>query len=83
MILFIFFWGSRQRKVHATYVFFFYTVFGSFFLLVGLLYLYLITNTLLISFLFYLKLPYNFQLFLWIFFFIGFGVKVPLVPLHT
>ena len=83
MILFIFFWGSRQRKVHATYVFFFYTVFGSFFLLVWLLYLYLITNTLLISNLFYLKLPYNFQLFLWIFFFIGFGVKVPLVPLHT
>lgn len=83
MVLFILVWGSRQRKVHATYIFFFYTVFGSFFLLIGLLYLYLLTNTLLISNLFYLSLSFNFQLFLWIFFFIGFAVKVPLVPLHT
>lgn len=83
MILFILFWGSRQRKVHATYVFFFYTVFGSFFLLIGLLYLYLVTNTLLLTNLFYLKLTHDFQLFLWVFFFIGFGVKVPIVPLHT
>lgn len=83
MVLFIFIWGSRQRKVHATYVFFFYTVFGSFFLLLGILYLYLITNTLLISNLTYVNLTFNFQLFLWVFFFIGFGVKVPIVPLHT
>lgn len=83
MVLFIFIWGSRQRKVHATYVFFFYTVFGSFFLLLGILYLYLLTNTLLVSNLTYINLTFNFQLFLWIFFFIGFAVKVPLVPLHT
>lgn len=83
MILFILIWGSRQRKIHAMYVFFFYTVVGSIFLLFGILYLYLITNTLFIPNLSYIRLPEGFQYLLFVIFFIGFGIKVPIVPLHT
>lgn len=83
MVLFILIWGSRQRKVHAMYVFFFYTVGGSIFLLAGLLYLYFYTNTLFFPNLTYVRLPDSFQFLLWVFFFVGFGVKVPVVPLHT
>lgn len=83
MILFILIWGSRQRKIHAMYVFFFYTIFGSIFLLIGLLLLNSVTNTLLITNLAYLKLPQNLQIWIWLFFFLGFGIKVPIFPLHT
>lgn len=41
MMLLILIWGSRQRKLHAMYMFFFYTVVGSIFLLLGILFTYL------------------------------------------
>jgi len=34
-------WGSRERKVLAAYQFFLYTLFGSVFMLVGILFVYL------------------------------------------
>lgn len=40
MFVLILLWGSRQRKLHAMYMFFFYTVVGSAFLLFGLLVVY-------------------------------------------
>lgn len=33
-------WGSRNRRVHAAYNFFFFTLFGSLFMLLGLLYIF-------------------------------------------
>lgn len=33
-------WGSRQRKIHAVYQFFIYTLFGSVFLFLGILIIY-------------------------------------------
>ena len=33
-------WGSRERKVRAVYLLFFYTLFGSLLMLIGLLYIY-------------------------------------------
>lgn len=40
MFLMIGIWGSRERKIHAAYQFFLYTLFGSIFMLVGILFLY-------------------------------------------
>jgi NADH-ubiquinone oxidoreductase chain 4 len=36
MFILIGVWGSRQRKIHAVYQFFFYTLVGSLFMLLGL-----------------------------------------------
>ena len=40
MFIMIGVWGSRQRKIHAVYQFFFYTLIGSLFMLLGLLVIY-------------------------------------------
>ena len=82
MFLIIGLWGSRERKINAAYYFFLYTLFGSFFLLYGILYLYNLTNTLDISKLMYIILPEEEQKFLFIFFFIPFAIKVPMFPFH-
>lgn len=82
MFLIIGVWGSRERKINAAYYFFLYTLFGSFFLLFGILYLYQLTETLDYSCLFYIILPEEQQLFLFLFFFIPFAIKVPMFPFH-
>lgn len=46
MFLIIGIWGSRRRKVRASYLFFLYTFFGSIFMLVALLTIYLQTGSL-------------------------------------
>ena len=82
MFLIIGIWGSRERKINAAYYFFLYTLFGSFFLLFGILCLYQITETFDYSSLFYTILPQEQQIFLFLFFFIPFAIKVPMFPFH-
>ena len=41
MFLIIGIWGSRERKIHAAYQFFLYTLLGSLFMLLGIIYIYL------------------------------------------
>lgn len=82
MFLIIGVWGSRERKINAAYYFFLYTLFGSFFLLFGILYLYQLTENLDYSVLFYIILPEEQQIFLFLFFFIPFAIKVPMFPFH-
>ena len=82
MFLLIGIWGSRQRKIHAVYYFFFYTAFGSIFLLLSLLLIYYYTNTLNWYLLNYINIPIDAQLWIWFFMFLGFSVKVPIVPFH-
>lgn len=83
MFLMIILWGSRQRKIHAMYVFFFYTVCGSILLLIGLLLLYNYTGTFLLPILNRFSFSGVYGYSLWALFFLGFAVKVPLVPFHT
>lgn len=83
MLLLIIVWGSRQRRLHATLVFFFYTAVGSIFLLLGLLWLLYISDTAFTPNLSYIRFNFYDQKFLWFLFFLGFAAKVPLVPLHT
>jgi NADH-ubiquinone oxidoreductase chain 4 len=45
MFLIVGIWGSRSRKIRASYMLFFYTLFGSIFMLLAILILFLDTGT--------------------------------------
>jgi NADH-ubiquinone oxidoreductase chain 4 len=82
MFLIIGIWGSRQRKIHAVYQFFFYTLFGSIFLLLGILLLFSTCKTLDLRVLNNIYLTKDRQIMLFFFFFLGFCIKIPMVPFH-
>ena len=82
MFIMIGVWGSRERKINAAYYFFLYTLFGSFFLLFGILYLYTVAESTEYIVLSNLVLTDNEQIGLWLCFFIPFAVKVPMFPFH-
>lgn len=82
MFLMIGIWGARERKIKAAYYFFLYTLFGSFFLLFGILYLYFITGSTNYFVLLNTALAADQQILLWICFFFAFAVKMPLFPVH-
>ena len=77
-------WGGERRE-YAAIKFFLYTLLGSVFMLVGIIALYLKTGSfdmLKLSVLGGL-LPPGFQNWVFLAFFLGFAVKVPMWPLHT
>ncbi len=82
MFLVIGVWGSRVERVVAAYQFFFYTLIGSLFMLLGILCIYSYTG----STDYYILINTDFsesrQLFLWLSFFASFAVKIPMFPLH-
>ena len=82
MFLIIGIWGG-PRRVYATIKFFLYTFFGSVFLLIALIYLYLHYGTFEIAALQQTKLDQFQQLFIFLAFFIAFAVKIPMWPVHT
>ena len=75
-------WGGPRRE-YAAIKFFLYTLFGSVFMLVGILVLYFHAGTL--DMLELIKHGYPRDLQLWVFaaFFIAFAIKVPVFPFHT
>ncbi|MBL7128222.1 MAG: NADH-quinone oxidoreductase subunit M, partial [Ignavibacteria bacterium] len=83
-------WGSENR-VYATMKFFLYTMFGSVLLLIGIIWLGFLCEPYIGEFsldltklqLAALNLPLNKQIILFIFFTLGFLIKVPLFPFHT
>jgi len=83
MFILIGIWGSRERKIRAVYLLFFYTLFGSLLMLVGLIYMYSVVGTLNLEYL----LSYNFSLeeqcWLWLAFFLSFASKIPMFPFHV
>lgn len=82
MFILIGVWGSRQRKIHAVYQLFFYTLFGSLLMLLGILVIYSHIQTTDIRILYNTNFSFYRQLFLWLSFFFAFCVKVPLFPFH-
>ena len=82
MFVLIGIWGSRERKIRAVYLLFFYTLFGSLLMLIGLLYIYSITGSLNLEYL--LAWPFTFeeQCWLWLAFFLSFASKIPMFPFH-
>ena len=81
-------WGGPLR-IYASVKFFLYTFTGSLIMLVGLLFMayFYYQTTGVWSFSipdwYNLVLPLNYQIWLFIAFFIGFAVKVPMFPFHT
>ncbi len=82
MYLVIGIWGSRERKIRAVYLFFFYTLCGSLLMLIGILYIYSQTGSLSLEYL----MSWNFSLLeqklLWFAFFFSFASKIPMFPFH-
>lgn len=83
MFLLIGTWGSRSRRSRAAYYLFYYTLVGSIFMLIGILYVYSELGTTCV----YALHAYDFSLeeqsVLWLLFFVALAVKVPIVPLHV
>ncbi|NTW29277.1 MAG: NADH-quinone oxidoreductase subunit M [Coriobacteriia bacterium] len=77
-------WGG-PRRAYAALKFFLYTLFGSIFMLVGIVILYVHFGTFDMIRLVELgrTLPVDLQWWLFLLFFLGFAVKVPIWPLHT
>jgi NADH-quinone oxidoreductase subunit M len=88
MFLIIGVWGS-SRRVYASIKFFLYTMLGSAFILLGTLYLWFQTSQQFgqgsfdVRQMEQLSLGVTAQRWLFVAFFVGFAVKVPIFPLHT
>ncbi|MCE7902202.1 MAG: NADH-quinone oxidoreductase subunit M [Gammaproteobacteria bacterium PRO9] len=82
MFIIIGVWGG-ERRVYATIKFFLYTFFGSVFMLIALIYLYLQAGS--YSILDFQALPLSMteQVLIFLAFLIAFAVKVPMWPVHT
>ncbi len=79
-------WGGPRRE-YAAIKFFLYTLFGSIFMLVAILAVYFTTEPHTFDMLVIMQQGVGwargFQMFLWVFFFIAFAIKVPIFPFHT
>jgi NADH-quinone oxidoreductase subunit M len=82
MFIIIGVWGG-PRRVYATLKFFLYTFFGSIFMLIGLIYLYLHANSWELVDFAHLRLAASEQSWLFFAFLLGFAIKVPMWPVHT
>ncbi len=82
LFLMIGIWGSRERKVWAAYQFFLYTLFGSVFMLIAIIFVYLHVGFTDFYTLSYVSFSLNRQFILWVLFFFGFAIKVPMFPVH-
>jgi NADH-quinone oxidoreductase subunit M len=82
MYLIIGIWGGPNR-VYAALKFFLYTLLGSILMLVALIYLYSVSESFEILEWYKVPLEMSAQLFLFVAFFLGFAVKVPMWPVHT
>ena len=82
MFLIIGIWGSRERRIKASYFFFIYTLLGSLVMLLGILLILFETGTTNFLTLTSYKFSSDRQLLLWLMFFVSFAVKLPIVPFH-
>src|SRR6266849_9508847 len=90
MYLLIGIWGG-PRKLYAAIKFFLYTLLGSVLMLLGILFLYFHHHTLTGVFTFSIPelyktaplIPFHYAIWLFVAFFIGFAIKVPMFPFHT
>jgi proton-translocating NADH-quinone oxidoreductase chain M len=75
-------WGSRERKIRAAYLLFFYTLVTSLIMLSSLLYIYFTVGTFNLEYI--LAYPFSFQeqFWLWLAFFFSLASKIPMFPFH-
>jgi len=72
----------RKRRIHASYLFFFYTLIGSFLMLVSIFSIYSYTGTSNIEVLLNNKYSFYRENIVWLTFFISFAIKIPMFPFH-
>ena len=90
MYLLIGIWGG-PRKLYAAIKFFLYTLFGSVLMLLGILFLYFHHHTVTGTYTFAIpdlyqtapQIPFHYAIWLFLAFFLGFAIKVPMFPFHT
>jgi len=90
MYLLIGIWGG-PRKLYAAIKFFLYTLFGSVLMLLAVLFLYFHHHSLTQVFTFSIpelyktapQIPFSAAIWLFLAFFLGFAIKVPMFPFHT
>lgn len=82
MYLILGFFGSRERKIIASYMFFIYTFVGSVLMLLAILFIFYYTGTTNYIILLTCNFDPFLQKILWIAFFVSFAVKVPMLPFY-
>src|SRR5512146_2319548 len=90
MYLLIGIWGG-PRKLYAAIKFFLYTLLGSVLMLLGILFLYFNNHSVTGTYTFSIPelyktapaIPFHFAIWLFLAFFVGFAIKVPMFPFHT
>lgn len=82
MFLIIGIWGGPNR-IYATIKFFLFTFFGSVFMLIALIWMYLAGGSFQITDLHQLPMALNAQILVFLAFLIAFAVKIPMWPVHT
>jgi proton-translocating NADH-quinone oxidoreductase chain M len=82
MFLLIGIWGSRSRKIYASYQLFIYTLLGSVFVLIAFLSVYLNKGSASIDLFIHSFYFEKREFLIWILLFIGFSVKIPILPFH-
>jgi NADH-quinone oxidoreductase subunit M len=82
MFLIVGIWGSRERKMLASYYFFLYTLLGSVIMLLSILYIYIQVGTTNYETLLTFVFSEFEQKILWFTFFLAFAAKVPMMPVH-
>lgn len=78
-------WGGEYKK-KITVKFLIYTLFGSFAMLIAILYLYTLTpapHSFSFESFYALNLPYSVQVPVFLAFFLAFAIKIPLFPFHS
>jgi len=82
MFLLIGVWGSRERKIRASFLFFLYTLTGSVLMLLSILSIFNNYGT--TDYQTLLQINFNpfYQKIYWLAFFASFAVKVPMLPFH-
>lgn len=82
LFLIIGIWGG-DKKIYACFKFFLYTLLGSVFMLLAIIKLYNEAGTTDITAMTHLSLTPYLQKWLWLSFFLGMAVKIPMWPFHT
>ena len=82
MFIIIGIWGS-ERRIFAAFKFFLYSLSGSLFMLVAIVWLYFQSDSFAIASWQHLPIPFREQIFLFVAFLFAFGIKLPMWPFHS
>merc|ERR1712224_27833 len=75
-------WGPRRRRIRASFLLFFYTLFGSLLMLFSILVINFQIGSFDYQLLFLCTFSETKQKFLWLCFFLSFSAKIPMFPFH-